>query len=357
MPTNTTLPEIRRDFLTGRYVIIRPPRKYDIEKTLEEKIMEKKSLRMAELCPLCPGKEEYTPKPELYSKTLIGEEYIKRNNILSDWVVRVIPNKFPLLMIEGESNSATDILFTSMSGIGAHEIIVDHRSHCAKLHQYSKENIKNIIKAASLRHADLKNDKKLKYFLLFKNYGEETGASLCHPHSQIIAFPFIPPKAQLKIQAFRDYSDRFNKCVLCDYLEREMSDYGGIRFIEKNEHFISLAPYASEWAYKIMIAPICHHPSWAGQMKDADILESFSSILASSAQKISRVKNNAPYNLIFFNNPYDSSDNANGKLHWHLEIMPQIHRQKGTEQAAEIYANPISPEEAAEVLRNIRLNN
>ncbi len=351
---NQKLPELRRDFLTGLYVLISPSRaNRPDENILEEK---KRSTISSRECPICPGNEHLTPQPELYAKLINGEEKIKRNDIGPNWLVRVVPNKFPLLMIEGEANGNTDLIFTSMSGVGAHEIIVDHRDHHAQIHNFSQDDIKNLIRAASCRYADLGNDPRFKYCLLFKNSQKEAGASLSHSHSQIVIFPFVPPKSQIKIQAFRDYNDRFGKCILCDYLERELNEHNGIRLIEKNEHFAAIAPYASEWSYKIMIAPISHHPSWANQLEDFRILDAFSSILLSSMQKLNKAKNDMPcmpYNMIWFNSPYTSSDTSS-KLHWHLEIMPRLHPHGGVELAAGVYANSLSPEEAAKKLRAVK---
>ena len=199
--------DLRKDPVTGRWVIIatdRLLRPHDFEKTPPK-------TQSGKTCPLCPGNESMTP-PEIW----------RWGNHDGSWSVRVIPNKFPVLQVEGELSRRGEGLFDHMSGIGAHEVIVESPRHDLSPDQYEPDQMFQVLTAYKIRLEDLKNDLRLRYGLIFKNFGDEAGASLSHPHSQLIALPIIPKHVKEELSNCRDYFNLKERCLFCDILDQEM---------------------------------------------------------------------------------------------------------------------------------------
>src|SRR5271163_3788124 len=141
-------------------------------------------------CPFCYGNEGKTPSEILaYRPSTNGNTPPKDG---PGWTVRVVPNKFPALGIEGNLNKEAEGMFDKMNGIGAHEVIIETPDHNATLASLSSKKIEDVLWAFRDRILDLKKDRRFKYILLFKNHGEAAGASLEHAHSQLIALPILP---------------------------------------------------------------------------------------------------------------------------------------------------------------------
>ena len=117
------------------------------------------------------------------------------------WRVRVVPNKFPVLGIEGELNRQGEGMYDKMNGIGAHEVIIEGPEHDKTLGGMSEKHIEEVLWAFKERVNDLKKDHRFRYIILFKNHGDAAGASLEHPHSQLIALPVIPKRVKEEVDA------------------------------------------------------------------------------------------------------------------------------------------------------------
>src|ERR1700759_4961154 len=137
-------------------------------------------------CPSCTGNESKTP-PEVLAYRPNGA-----SSNGSGWTVRVVPNKFPSLGIEGNLNRQAEGMFDKMSGIGAHEVIVETPDHNISLAELPEKRIEDVFWAYRDRILDLKQDRRFKYILIFKNHGPLAGATLEHSHGQLIALPIVP---------------------------------------------------------------------------------------------------------------------------------------------------------------------
>ncbi len=179
------MPELRKDPITSRWVIIateRGKRPVDFAPTAPDP--------EGQGCPFCPGQESRTP-PEIYA---FRESNSAPNG--PGWGVRVVPNKFPALRIEGELGKEGSGVFDKMNGIGAHEVIIESPDHHATLEQQPIEHIAKVLEIYKLRMQDLMRDMRFRYILIFKNHGRSAGASLPHPHSQLIATPVTPKRVK-----------------------------------------------------------------------------------------------------------------------------------------------------------------
>src|SRR3954469_13633205 len=180
------MPDLRKDPITGRWVII------STDRARRPSDFSRESFKIkGGFCPFCPGNESKTP-PEIlgYRSSAAGGPAAPKDS--PGWRVRVVPNKFPALMIEGNLDRQADGMFDRMNGVGAHEVVIETPDHSATLATMPSDAVADVFLTFRDRILDLKKDPRFEYVLVFKNHGEAAGASLEHPHSQLIATPIIP---------------------------------------------------------------------------------------------------------------------------------------------------------------------
>jgi UDPglucose--hexose-1-phosphate uridylyltransferase len=265
------------------------------------------------------------------------------------WDLRVVPNKFPALRVEGTLEREGEGMFDRMSGIGAHEVIIETTDHDKGFASMSELEIERVLWSFRDRVLDLKNDIRFRYILLFKNHGPAAGATLEHGHSQLIALPIVPDFVREEIDgAKRHYADK-ERCVFCDIVRQELG--AGRRLIHENADIVALAPYASRVPFETWLMPRSH----ASRFEEAPrhVFESLARMLKWVMARLDRALEVPPYNLIIHNAPF--SEETSAFFHWHVELMPRIARLAGFEWGSGFYINPTSPEEAAEVLRAVKL--
>ena len=204
------MPELRKDPITGRWVIISTERGRRPMDFLRETVVPLGQKN----CPFCPGAEGKTP-PEIL---VYGRNGGGANT--SGWSIRVVPNRFPALGIEGELDREGEGLFDKMNGVGAHEVIVETPEHSLSLAMLPERAVEDVLWAYRDRMLDLKNDKRFRYVLIFKNHGEGAGASIEHPHSQLIALPIVPRRVREEVDNCWHYYDEKERCIFCDIIRR-----------------------------------------------------------------------------------------------------------------------------------------
>ena len=332
------MPELRKDPVTGRWVIISTDR----QKRPNDFRLERAAILGREHCPFCPGHEKMTP-PEVLSYRQNGSA-----PNTPGWEVRVVPNKFPALQVEGMLDREGEGMFDRMNGIGAHEVIIETPDHGKALAAMSEPEIERVLWAFRERMLDLKQDHRLRYILVFKNHGAEAGATLEHPHSQLIALPIVPDFVREEIEGARRHFAVKERCVFCDIIHQELAD--GRRVIQENADIIALAPYAPRFAFETWLLPKRHGARFEEAPRHE--YESLARMLKAVLQRLDRALESPPYNLIVHTSPF--SENVPDQYHWHVEIMPKLTRVAGFEWGTGFYINPTSPEEAAKVLRAVR---
>jgi len=328
--------ELRKDPIIGRWVIIsteRGKRPMDFAPTTEHK--------RGGFCPFCTGNEDKTPK-EIFA---IRPKGSKRNK--DGWSLRVVPNKFPALKIEGNLDKQGVGVYDMMSGIGAHEVIIESPNHDDTLSSLTIPKFKDVIYTFKERMIDLKNDGRFKYALVFKNHGVAAGASLEHSHSQLIALPVVPKRVAEEINGAKEYYGYKDRCIYCDIVRQEIRDQ--IRVISENSHFLAIAPFAPKAPFETWILPKQHISSFENTSNDLN--EPLAKIFSEVLRKLDKVLNYAPYNFILHTSPFRNNDNE--YYHWHFEIMPKLTRVAGFEWGSGFYINPTPPEEAAKFLREM----
>jgi UDPglucose--hexose-1-phosphate uridylyltransferase len=333
------VPELRRDPVTGRWVIISTER----WKRPNDFRLERAVSLGRDQCPFCPGREALTP-PEVLSYRQNGGA-----PNTSGWDLRVVPNKYPALQVEGTLDRAGEGIFDRMNGIGAHEVIIETPDHDRSLAAMSEPEIERVLWAYRERILDLKRDIRLRYILVFKNHGAAAGATLEHTHSQLIALPIVPDFVREEIEGARKHFAVKERCVFCDVARQDLAD--GRRIVLENADIVVLAPYAPRFAFETWLLPKRHGARFEEAPRHE--YESLARALKQVLQRMDRALETPAYNLIIHTAPF--TDDVGAVYHWHVEIMPKLTRVAGFEWGTGFYINPTSPEEAAQVLRTVKL--
>jgi len=339
------MPEIRKDGIVERWVVFSPerlrrPMQYDLH-AIEDANHEPD--------PFLAGSESYTP-PEVFA---IREPGSAANG--PGWKVRVVPNHFPALRVEGELHKEAVGLYDKMSGVGAHEVVIETPEANVELEQQPLENIVNVLKAYRSRLADLAKDSRFRYLFAFKNVGLLAGASLKHAHSQIIALPVIPINIREKLDAAKKYYAQKERNLFEDILKGEIKS--GERLVFQNAGYGAFCPFASRFSFEVMIMPKQQRANFSA-CTDHELV-----LLADILQKVLmayRVGLERPdYNLILHTAPARASksddwDTMEQDFRWHIEIFPRLSGVAGFEFGTGFYINPMLPEDSAKFLREVK---
>ena len=328
------MPELRKDPIIGRWVIISTER----GRRPSEFLPEETSARGG-FCPLCEGNEDKTP-PEVFA---IRENASPPNS--AGWMLRVVPNKFPALSVEGHLNRQGEGLYDKMNGVGAHEVVIETPKHDETLSTLPVDKVAMVLRAYRERIVDLTRDERVRHILVFKNHGAAAGASLEHSHSQIIALPIVPKRVSEEIVGARAYYEYKERCVFCDIIHQEI-EYGA-RVIRENNGAIALAPFASRFPFETWILPKEHSAHFSHTQ--STLFQDVASLLSETLRGIDNTLPRAAYNFMLHTNNTDGKGEAS--YHWHIEIIPKLTKIAGFEWGTGFYINPTPPEDAAKYLR------
>ena len=332
--------EVRRDIVTDTWVIV------DTESDTIPKVPTGEEKGFSD-CPFCEGHEDRTPN-EIFA--------IREGTPVNKpgWKVRVIPNIKPILKVEGELEKSGVGVYDMVSGVGANEVIVETPQHIPNFFELSEGQIQLIIDTYRIRIEDLHKDKRLRYILIFKNYGHAAGAStIDHPHSDLIALPATPIRVKQKLNGAREYYGYKERCLFCDIMQQEieMAD----RLIFQSEKFAVIAPYASRFPFEILVIPKRHCYTYK-LIEKPEIID-LANVLKKTFRVIYNVLEDPPYNLILNDSPNllpksDYWKTIKQDFHWHIEITPRTYRTTGFEIGTGFYINRFAPEKAASILRS-----
>jgi len=338
------MPELRKDLVTERWVIIateRAKRPQDFTRPPSEP--------ETAVCPFCPGQESQTP-PELWAVREAGGPN------QPGWKVRVIPNKFPALRIEGDLNREAEGIYDRMNGIGAHEVVIDTPDHNQALEQQPVADIALALTACKDRMLDLQRDERFRYILVFKNVGREAGASLRHSHYQLIATPVTPSRVKAKLVGARDYFQRKERSAFHDLLRQEQRDAS--RTVFDNVGFLVFCPFASRFPFELCVLPRRQAADFH-TIEPKEILQ-LAEALKVTLGKLSQGLNQPQYNLVLQTAPSRVGHRRSGywdtidqDFRWHIEILPRLTHTAGFEWGTGFYINPMPPEDAAAFLRSV----
>ena len=306
--------------------------------------------------PFAAGNESKTP-PEIMQ---IG----RASDAPADspgWRVRVVPNKFPALSSAGEVDFRGQGLYDVMNGVGAHEVIIEHTSPSWDMAEATPAEMRDVLQAYGLRIGALQEDSRFHYVMVFRNQGVAAGATIAHPHSQVIALPIIPSQVEEKLRAAREFFGRKKRSIFADLLRHEREN--GTRIVEESEHFVVMSPFAARFPFELQIFPKRHNHDFADQ--SGEELEALGVALQRSLKRIGRALDHPAYNLMLNTSPnlLLAAGAAAGRPRlwetidrdfcWHIDILPRLTRVAGFEWGTGFYINPVSPEQATQFLREV----
>lgn len=332
------MPELRKDPVTGRWVIIATERARRPTDFLRQPVVP----QGVRLCPFCPGNESKTP-PEV----LAFRSGTQPNT--PGWSVRVVPNKFPVLRVEGDLERQGEGIYDRMNGVGAHEVIIETPEHQISLADTSDKQVEEVFWAFRERILDLRKDIRLRYVLLFKNHGEAAGASLEHTHSQLIALPVVPKRVIEEIEGAHRYFNFKERCIYCDILHQE--EKSGERVVLDTDHFLVIEPYAPRFPFETWIVPRRHTSHF--ESAEPATLPNLAWTVRHLLRKLDKVLERPAYNCVVHTAPLQEASLPH--YHWHIEIIPRLTKVAGFEWGTGFYVNPTPPEEAAQYLREVGL--
>lgn len=341
------MPELRRDPVIGRWVIISTeranrPNQFDHTDIGED------ALPAGEKCPFCEGNESMTP-PEIYALRKPGTSPNK-----SGWEVRVIPSISPLLQIEGNLDRHGYGMYDLMNARGAHEIIIDTPQHL-KEYELSKEQMIKSFNVVIDRIRDLEKDPGIKYVLMFRNYGQAAGGGhIKHARFQIIGTPVNLKRVKEELSGAKRYYDYKDRCVYCDIIKQDMAAQK--RVMAESTHFIAIAPFASRFPFETWILPKEHSCDF--YKIDRTRLPDFVDLTRLIFLKIRKIVGDFPFNFVLHTAPFRRNAAKGGywetierDYHWHFELLPILTSVAGFEWGSGFYINPLVPEDACKSIR------
>ncbi|MBU2578528.1 DUF4931 domain-containing protein [Patescibacteria group bacterium] len=336
------LSELRFDLESKDWVMIatgraKKPQDFKFEK---KKNNGKQKKETEQKCPFCSL--DIASAPVLIFSQ--GKKIERFESLPKDWTLIVIPNKFPAVMPGENLRERAEGPYSLIDGIGFHEVVVT-RDHLQDMSQFSIAEIKEVLDAYQERYLELMNEKFVNYVSIFHNHGQSAGATISHPHSQIMAIPVIDPDIQKSLIGSRRYWDFHQKCLHCEMLKWDKE--AGDRIIFENNDFIALCPFASRMAFHVRIYPK-EHLSYFERVNEEQKI-ALSEVFQVILSQLRKTLGDLAYNFFLRTSPCDGKDYS--YYHWHFEILPRTSIQAGFELGAGIEISTIEPEKAALYLR------
>jgi len=332
------LTQLRKDPIIGRWIIIaheRAKRPQEYAKFFKNNNPEELP-EFKDNCPFCPGNENMTPR----------EVLVYGKNEKHPWSVRVVPNLYPALKPEIELEREGMGIYDIINGVGAHEVLIETPIHNNTFDKMTTGQIEFSLLAMKDRIMELKKDERLEYIMVFKNHGSDAGATLEHPHSQLIATPIIPKRVSEEILGCKTHFDMKGRCIYCDIICQEKFDQR--RIIIDTEHYFVLAPFASRFPYEAWILPKRHISSF--RLTTPEELKDLAFVFKDYFRRMNGLLNYPSYNFMLHTSPCKQDDLPH--YHYHIEIIPKLAKVAGFEWGTGFYINHTPPEQAAQELRD-----
>ncbi|CAN6577648.1 unnamed protein product [Malus baccata var. baccata] len=338
-------PQLRKDSVTKRWVIFSPARAKRPSDFKSKSPINPNSDQQQQ-CPFCIG-HEHECAPEIFR--------LPPDN--PDWTIRVIQNLYPALSRDMDVVSAQDPLHQNsdsgpgrvvISGFGFHDVVIETPVHSVQLSDLSARQIGEILVTYTTRIRQLMIHDVIRYVQVFKNHGASAGASMSHSHSQIMALPIVPTAVAARLDSMKEYFDQTGNCSVCEF--KSSKDL----LVDVSAHFVSIVPFAATFPFEIWVIPLDHSPHF--HELDADKAVDLGGLLKLMLRKMALQLNNPPFNFMVQTSPLRDSASQLSHSHWFLQIVPQLSVAAGFEIGTGCYINPVFPEDAAKVLREVEVS-
>ncbi|MCU1498348.1 MAG: galactose-phosphate uridylyltransferase [Acidimicrobiales bacterium] len=317
--------QLRLNPLTGRWVTVATGRASRPEDFAQD--LTPVEATPVDPCPFCPGQEEGLP-PALESYGPRGE-----------WLLRVVPNKYPAF--EGTGTMLVERLgplFAKAPATGIHEVLVltpEHKHSWADL----DDNQATLVMAALRdRFEDHAHASGIRYSQAIVNHGRPAGASLAHPHGQLLGIPFVPGELVEEMAGFRRFQ---GGCLMCATVEAERA--AGHRVVSDDDGVMVVAPWWSAGPFELLVIP-----EHQGHLRSAEpaVLAAVGRALRDALARMRDLLGDLSYNVLVHTLPHHASD----PYHWHVHVVPRLHSVGGFEQGTGVPINIVAPEDASRLL-------
>ncbi len=329
--------EFRYHSTTGEWVLIAPKRVSRPSDFAKNKIKRVKVSKRE--CPFDDPQKNQNKIPYFW---------FPKNKPLSQWTLQVVPNLFPVVSAESlrlKSHFSKDDMYFVADGFGCHDLLIT-KDHNKTFGALSDDQKNQVFLAFQKRYKQLASLNGIAYVSIFQNYGPTAGASVFHPHYQIIAIPIIPNAISRSIDSSAKYYKKNKKCIHCDIIKKEQKDKK--RIIYEDKSIIAFLPFASKEPFQVNIFPKKHIPCFEDSSKD--ILLGVSSVLGKVLNKIKKELNDPDYNFFIHTAPvFDKIKSPH--YHWHIEVIPRSNISAGFELETGVEINSVFPEEGAKILK------
>jgi len=323
--------ELRRNPLTHQWVVIASARGGRPHEYVAGSLRPRRPAHDPE-CPFCPGNEERTPPTILALPAASGTE----------WAVRVVENAYPALTTPATGQALTDsALFAAMPGAGAHEVIIESTDHGRETADREPGEVRLMLEAYRARYRALISAPGIAFVSVFKNQGRNAGASLEHPHSQIVALPMTPAAVRRRSEIAAAHRERTGCCLVCDVATEELND--GRRVVRDETGFVTFVPHAPEFPGEMWVVPKAHAASFA-TLPDGD-LDGMAEALIDATLRLRDRLGGPDFNYAIHSPASDEQTALH--QHWYVQISPRTTTLAGVELATGLRINPESPEETA----------
>jgi UDPglucose--hexose-1-phosphate uridylyltransferase len=331
------MPELRQNIITRDWVIIASDRASRPHQFVGNPAPARVIPAYDPACPFCPGNEHLTHRESF------------RISEGSAWRVRVVDNKYPALSPDVERERKMEGIYRSMTGVGAHEVIIEHPRHDLPPALFSVNELADVFRTYHQRYDAIRKDSRIEAVIVFKNHGERAGTSLVHPHAQLAATPIVPNQIRARVEEAIRYFDDTGECVFCRTLREEL--IARDRIVCETAHFVAFIPYAALSPYHLWIFPRRHESSF-DEVFDAELVD-LARNLKTVLGKLHYGLGNPDFNYSIRSIP--TRERHADYFHWYLTIIPRVTRTAGFEMGSGMYINSSLPEESAEFLRNVAL--
>jgi len=294
-------------------------------------------------CPFC--KLEGQESPTLFYNKGKDFKYKKGGKFPERWTTAVIPNKYPAVVPYGKLDEHIEgNLYSTLNAVGFHEVVVT-KDHSKQVSEFSTAQIKELFDVYQSRYLSMKKEKFVNYVSIFHNHGREAGASICHPHSQILTTPLVDASLNRTLATSESYFRETGKCIYCKMNRWEKKTKKRVVF--ENKNFLVMCPFASKVAFEMIVSPKKHLSYFEDVTEEEkmDLADAFREAMS----RLYKGLGDPAYNFYLHTAPCDGKDHAH--YHWHWTILPKTSIPAGFEFGTGIEISVIEPEKAADYLR------
>lgn len=332
------MPELRQNIATKEWVIIateRAKRPVEFVESTRRHTIEAEPLYDPN-CPFCPGNEERDLQVEQWPE-------------LGTWQTRVVRNKYPALRHDAKLEREFAGVHPWISGVGHHEVVVDHPQHNTTWALMTTAEIHTTLETIHRRGQAIQANPQIEQIIYFKNHGRQAGASLKHPHCQIMALPIVPSNNRYRLREAQRYFDDYGQCAYQVMLNDELKP--NTRVVAATEHFVAFVLYAAPSPFHIWI--LARRQMSKFVHTNAEELVDLAEILRDVLRRLYIGLHDPSYNMIIRTGP--AQEPANKYWQWYVTIVPRVARTAGFELGSGMFINPALPEESAKFLRDVKI--